>query len=182
MKKLILLMLIPAVSVWGESLFPPRITVQDQSFEKLGEYRYVYRVFFKLYDAALFTAEGGRAESVLEAESPFHLEFRYLRDIDKSIILKSADRMLEKNLKPEERAQIADRVARINQAYTSVKEGDVVSLTYEPGSGTTLRINGESITTIAGDDFAELYFRIWLGDQALSESLRENLLGRSRRK
>jgi hypothetical protein len=159
--------------------FPQQITVLDRDFEKLGEYRYVYRLFFKLYDAALFTPKGGGAESVLRADTAFHLEFRYLREIEKSIILKSADRMLEKNLSPEERAQVAKRVARINEAYISVEEGDAVSLTYVPDEGTTLIINGEPVTTIEGRDFAKLYFRIWLGENALSDSLRDNLLGRT---
>jgi len=84
---------------------------------------------------------------------------------------------LEKNLSPEERALIAKRVGRINAAYTTVNEGDTSSLTYQPGHGTTLRVNGEPKLTIEGQDFAKLYFRIWLGSQPISKSLKANLLG-----
>jgi hypothetical protein len=86
--------------------------------------------------------------------------------------------MLEKNLSNEERATIADRVAKINQAYTSVQEGDHSSLTFIPGTGTTLRINEELQVTIPGDDFARLYFQIWLGPKSISDSLRDALLGK----
>lgn len=171
------LLLLAVCTVSASELFPPRIKALDQNFEKLGEYRYVYRFFFDLYEAALFTEPGADAGDVLNAKRAFHLQFRYLREIDKEIILKSAARMLEKNLSPEERSSIASRVEKINEAYTSVGEGDVSSLTYKPSKGTTLMINDKYVTTIEGRDFAELYFRIWLGEQAISQSLKKNLLG-----
>ena len=167
---------LPAVITAGP-LFPQKIEAMDRSFDKLGEYRYVYRIFFDIYEAALFTEPGAEAVDVMNADAAFHLQFRYLRDIDKSIILKSADRMLEKNLSDAELEAIRDRVAKINEAYTSVGNGDTSSLTYKPDVGTTLTINDEAVVTIPGEDFARLYFRIWLGEQAISESLKENLLG-----
>ncbi|PXA03711.1 hypothetical protein DDZ13_10475 [Coraliomargarita sinensis] len=177
--KIIPAMLLLAISsASGSELFPQRIKVLDQSFVKLGEYRYVYRFFFDLYEVALFTESGADAEDVLKANRAFHLQFHYLRQIDKAIILKSADRMLERNLSEDERSIIAERVAKINEAYTGVGEGDRSSLTYKPSTGTTLCINDEPVITIEGKDFAELYFRIWLGEEAISQSLKENLLGR----
>jgi len=161
----------------AEAEFPKEITVQNRKLEQLGAYRYVYRFFFPLYDVALYTESRAEAEDVLNADVAFHLTFRYLRDIEKPVILKAADRMLDKNLSSEEQDQIAERVRDLNTAYTGVEEGDTSSLTYDPEKGTTLRINGESRTTISGQDFARLYFRIWLGPEPLSDSLRDHLLG-----
>ena len=172
-----LLLFLAVCPASGEDLFPERTEALGENFVKLGEYRYVYRFFFNLYEIALFAAPGAGAEDVLEAESRFHLQFRYLRKIDKAIILKSADRMLEKNLSQAERASIADRVEQINRGYTTVTEGDLSSLTYRPGAGTTLMINGEPIVTIEGKDFARLYFKIWLGEQAITQSMKTRLLG-----
>lgn len=135
-------------------------------------------MLFRLYEAALFTTPGATAEDVLNADTAFHLKFRYLRKIDKRIILKSADRMLQKNLTAPEQAAIAERAYQINQAYTSVRQGDVSSLTYRPGIGTTLMINGEPVVTIQGKDFGQLYFRIWLGKQPISTHLKHHLLGK----
>lgn len=161
------------------AVFPSQWSAEGIApMQKLAEYRYVYRFFFKLYDAALYLDETASADAVLTAETAFHLEFRYLREIDKSIILKSADRMLEKNLSAEERAQIADRVERLNEKYQTVREGDRSSLTYQPEEGTTLRINGAPQITLPGQDFAELYFRIWLGPQPISAEMKSVLLGK----
>jgi chalcone isomerase-like protein len=58
-----------------------------------------------------------------------------------------------------------------------VSPGDRYALTYVPDVGTELRLNEESLATIPGEDFAEAYFGIWLGDQPLDEGLRDKLLG-----
>ena len=159
-----------------EPLFPETIEVEGLEMSKKGEYRYVYRFFFQLYDAALYAPEGASAADILATETDFRLQFRYLREIEKSIILKSADRMLDKNLSSSELQQIADRVEQINTAYTTVRDGDRSSLTFQRDEGTTLRINSEPAVTIEGDDFARLYFQIWLGEQPISPSLRDALL------
>lgn len=176
---LLALSLTAASAAFGDALFPKSIDAFDKDLKKLGEYRYVYRLFFELYEAALFAEAGADSEDVLNADTTFHLQFRYLRTIDKEIILKSADKMLERNLSRKERATIADRVAQINEAYTTVRDGDESSLTYKPGIGTTLSINGKPVVNIEGKDFARLYFRIWLGEKAISDSLKQNLLGQT---
>lgn len=162
-----------------EPPFPSTIEInaRDRSLIKMGESRYVYRMFFKLYDAALYASAGASNDAILKANAPFKLQFRYLREIDKSIILKSSAKILEKNLSSNELEQIAERLKRLNGAYRTVKAGDRSSLTYLPDRGSTLRINGAPIITVEGKDFAQLYFKIWLGQKPLSNSLKGALLG-----
>ena len=167
-----------ATAASTSSLFPQTYQTDERILEKRGEYRYVYRVFFKLYDAALFAKKENRSGEILDAKVPFHLEFRYLRTIDKSIILESADKMLDRNLTIAERQTIADRVDQLNAAYETVNEGDSSSLTFIPTKGTQLRINNKPIVTIPGDDFARLYFQIWLGKKPISEPMKEELIGK----
>lgn len=159
-----------------EPSFSNTVEVDGVELSKQGEYRYVYRFFFELYDAALYAPAEAQAQEILNANTVFRLQFRYLREIEKSIILKSADRMLAKNLSDLDRASIAERVQKLNEAYTTVREGDRSSLTYQQDVGTTLRINGEPMVTVEGADFARLYFQIWLGEKPISRSLREALL------
>lgn len=149
----------------------------EATLTKRGEYRYVYRMFFKLYDAALYASPDAETNHILEARASYRLQFRYLREIDKSIILESSAKMLRKNLSPEQLNQITARVDRLNAAYRTVRKGDHSSLTYQPGIGTTLSINGRPVITIEGEDFARLYFTIWLGEQPISDSLKRKLLG-----
>jgi hypothetical protein len=170
---------LPASAREPEPAFPDSIELDtpENRLIKLGEYRFVYRMFFKLYDVALYAAPGATAKDVLAAQTHFRLQFRYLREIKKSIILESADKMLRKNLSPAELRQISERVDRINEAYRTVKDGDRSSLTYQPDVGTTLAINGKPQITIEGEDFAHLYVKIWLGEQPISQTLRQSVLG-----
>ena len=162
-----------------EPQFPELLALEkeNQDLDKRGEYRYVYRMFFKLYDAALYAPNKATKQDILNAKTSFSLQFRYLREIDKSIILESSAKMLERNLNNAKRDRIQERVNRINAAYRSVKKGDSSSLTYVPGKGTTLRINQKPVVTITGQDFALDYFSIWLGEKPISEPLRDHLLG-----
>ena len=167
-----------AVAAEGsEAEFPDLISIDNRELKQLGAYRYVYKFFFPLYDVALYAESTAEAKDVLDADVAFHLTFRYLRHIEKPVILQAADRILDKNLSTKEQDNIAERVQKLNLAYTSVEEGDTSSLTYDPEKGTTLRINGEPRTTVSGQDFAQLYFKIWLGPEPLSNSLRDRLLG-----
>jgi hypothetical protein len=56
-----------------------------------------------------------------------------------------------------------------------VKPGDRYALTYVPGVGTELALNGTTLGTVEGADFAAAVFAIWLGPQAIDESLKTQL-------
>ena len=152
-------------------------TVSEQ-LQARGSFRYVYGMLFKLYDSTLYTDAPNQVTptKLLSGQHALRLEFTYLRTIKKSVILESAEKMLQRNLSPSELAGITDRVQALNSAYTTVHKGDHSSLSYHKGHGTTLEINGREIITIAGDDFGPLYFRIWLGDRPISTDMRDTLL------
>ena len=152
--------------------------IEGVSYPKMGAHRVTYKLLFKLYDAALFAEAGATAEQVLARNCSFRLEFRYLRSISKATILKSADHMLAKNLNAEALPQIAAATQQLHAAYRSVETGDVSSLTYITGVGTTFAINGEQLITIPGKDFAQYYLQIWLGEHPVSVQLRDRLLGK----
>lgn len=157
--------------------FPQYFEYENVKMQKLGEDRYVYKVFFKLYDAVLYTETGKRAKEVLERTAAFHLEFHYLREIKKSIILESADKILARNISSNELSSIKERIESINKAYKTVRKGGKSSLTYVPSIGTTLSINGKKKVTIKGNDFANLYLKIWFGEKPISADLKMALLG-----
>lgn len=165
-------------SGWAKPVDLRQVDVRE-SLSQMGEYRFVYRVFFKLYDAALYSTAPAVQDpaKLLSGEYGVHLEFDYLREITKFIVLKSSEKILPKNMTEEEFESIRERVDRINSAYRTVQKGDSSALTYLPDYGTTLWINNESILTIPGADFARLYFRIWLGEYPISDNMRDSLLG-----
>jgi hypothetical protein len=134
-----------------------------------------YLKFIKAYVAALYLPEGVKAEDVL-SDVPKRLEISYLVSIKGPDFDKGAAPVLERNQTPAELAGLQRRIDRINAAYKDVKPGDRYSLTYLPGRGTELSLNGTPLTVIEGADFAAAYFGIWLGRAPIDEGLKRDLL------
>ena len=57
-----------------------------------------------------------------------------------------------------------------------MEPGDRYALTYLPGEGTELAKNGVRLALVPGEEFAEAYFGIWLGEAPLDRNLRDQLL------
>ena len=134
-----------------------------------------YLKVIKAYVAALYLPEGVKAEDVL-ADVPKRLEISYLLSIKGPDFDKGAAPILERNQTPVELARLRGRLDRINAAYKDVKPGDRYSLTYLPGRGTELALNGTPLIVIEGADFATAYFGIWLGREPIDDKLKRDLL------
>lgn len=134
-----------------------------------------YLKVIKVYVAALYLQEGVAAEEVL-SDVPKRLEISYLVSIKGPDFDKGAAPVLERNQTPAELARLQRRIDRINAAYKDVKSGDRYSLTYLPGQGTELALNGTPLIVIEGADFAAAYFGIWLGREPIDDKLKRDLL------
>jgi len=134
-----------------------------------------YLKFIKAYVAALYLPEGVTAENVL-SDVPKRLEINYLVSIKGPDFGKGAEPTLKLNQTPAELAKLRSRIDRINAIYRDVKPGDRYALTYLPGRGTELTLNGTSLTVIEGADFAAAYFGIWLGRNSINDDLKRDLL------
>lgn len=134
-----------------------------------------YRVIFKGYVAALYLGEGVRPEDVL-TDVPKRLELEYFWSIAGADFGKAAEKILADNFPASEVALFRSRLDKLNTLYENVKPGDRYSLTYLPGVGTELALNGKPKGVIEGADFAAAYFAIWLGAKPLDSSLKTQLL------
>ena len=134
-----------------------------------------YLRVIKAYVAALYLPEGVKAEAVL-SDVPKRLELSYLVSIRGPDFDKGAAPVLARNQTPAELSRLQGRLDKLNAAYRDVKPGDRYSLTYLPGRGTELALNGSPLIVIEGADFAAAYFGIWLGRDPIDEKLKRNLL------
>ncbi len=136
-----------------------------------------YRVVFKGYAAALYRDDCKAPEGVL-SDAPRRLELSYFWAIDGDKFGEAAETLLRRNLDPAAFAALEERMNRLHASYRSVEPGDRYALTYVPGLGTELALNGRMLTRIEGEDFARAYFGIWLGRNPIDEKLRDALLAR----
>jgi len=135
-----------------------------------------YKLFIKAYVAGLYVGDGAAAGDVL-ADVPKRLELNYFWSISGADFGKAGDQILAQNVDAQTFAALRPRLDRINAWYRDVKPGDRYSLTYIPGVGTELALNGGRLGVVEGADFAAAYFRIWLGDTPIDRRLRDQLLG-----
>jgi hypothetical protein len=162
---------------WAAEAPSDKLDEDGARFELIGSTTFRWMSIIKVYDARLHLGAGQPPTKVF-ADIPVRLQLTYHRGFTAAEIIKGGDTLLARNVKAESLAALRDRLELINRAYRDVREGDSYSLTYAPGKGTTLRLNGSPLVTIPGHDFAAAYFRIWLGDDPISESMRDALLGR----
>jgi hypothetical protein len=134
-----------------------------------------YLKLIKAYVAALYLPDGVTTENVL-SDVPKRLEINYLVSIKGPDFGKGAEPTLKLNHTPVELAKLRSRIDRINGMYRDVKPGDRYALTYLPGRGTELALNGKPLAVIEGADFAAAYFGIWLGRNSIDDKLKRDLL------
>lgn len=156
---------------------PPLLKEDGESFTCLGQTTFRWKSILKVYDIAFHLGTGQAAAKAL-TDIPMRLELIYHRPFTSDEIIKGGDTVLRRNVEKATFDKLSTRLAELNSAYVDVKPGDAYALTYVPGRGTSLRLNGKVLATIPGHDFAASYFSIWLGKAPISDSLRQTLLGR----
>lgn len=156
--------------------FADRLTVAGTPLELncVGLLRYM--VFIKGYVAALYLGDGAQPDRVL-TDVPKRLEIDYFYPIKAGDFARATDEWIAANVDAPTLANLRPRIDALNALYVDVKPGDRYSLTYVPGVGTELALNGKPRGAIPGADFAAAVFAIWLGPKPLDASLKSQLLG-----
>jgi len=131
--------------------------------------------FFKVYVAGLYLGEGVKPEQFFD-DVPKRLELAYLRDFSRKMMIDAGNDALAENVAPDALTRIRQQVDQINALYEDVKEGDRYALTYLPGVGTELALNGVRKGIVAGEEFAREYYKIWLGRSKITRDLKATLL------
>jgi hypothetical protein len=135
-----------------------------------------YLVFIDAYVAAFYLQEDVPSQKAL-SDVPKLLEIQYFHEIKAKDFAASTSELISDNQSPETVAALQPRIEKLNALYDDVKTGDRYALTYIPGTGTTLSLNGEAKGTIQGADFAAALFSTWLGSKPLDKKLKKQLLG-----
>ena len=158
-----------------KACFEKSVSIGDTSVPLVGLTKFKY-LFFSVYTIALYAPDGAIQGGTLLSDVPKQMIFHYHRDISREDMIGGADKNLAENPKID-KAKIQGKLDEINAWYTSVKEDDRYTLTFEPNVGLSLAKNGKKLGTVEGNEFANKYMGMWISDFPLSETLRNNLLG-----
>ena len=129
-----------------------------------------------VYVVGLYVEQKSRdGAAIAAARQTKRLHLRFVRDVDKGD-MSDAWKNGFKKVAGAKLAALSDRVTTIRGWMEGIDEGKSLILTYVPDVGVRVEINGKLKGTIAGDDFAEALFSIWIGPKSPYSSMRSSLL------
>lgn len=129
-----------------------------------------------VYVAGLYVEKTSTsAKALLDADAVKHLVLKFVRDVSAKNLSKAwADGLAKNGGGPA----IKKKIKRLDGMMNAVKKGDRMSITYVPGKGVEVKMNGKSKGTVEGKAFARWLFAIWLGPNPPNAGLKKGLLGR----
>lgn len=134
-----------------------------------------------VYDAALYVRNTEEVEDILSPDTSRCLKLDYAVEVTAGDFIRAADTILARQHDKERLNRVEDDIKKLHRSYSNVGKGDNYTLCYDSGAkATTLYLNGRLQVDIVSEEFAEIYFGIWLGaEKPLSEGLRQRLLGQN---
>ncbi len=139
-------------------------------------------VFFtKVYVAALYLPEKTDNPELVVAGGPRKMVLHVLRDIEAGELASAMLKGMRKNNTTKDLAEVTMQMSSFGQVFATfpmVKNGDTITFDYVPGVGSSAYVNKTRLGDVMpGDQFARVFFRIWLGDHPVQDSLKRDLLG-----
>lgn len=133
------------------------------------------KFIFKGYLVGLYLPKDVALKDAL-TDVPKRLEYYFYRDMKAEDFRSTGAPLMEQNVGKAETERLNSQLAAFNELYRDVKEKQRYAITYIPGKGTELSLEGQSLGWVEGAGFAAAYFAIWLGPNPVSKELKEGLL------
>ncbi len=144
-----------------------------------------FRLVVRVYTAGLYlTARASTPEQILATPGPKRLHVVMLREIDATELGKLFTRGMQDNSPRDEFSKSIPGTIRMAEIFSTKKRlavGESFSVDWEPGTGTTVSINGRPQgEPIREPEFFSALMRIWLGNNPADAALKDALLGVAR--
>lgn len=140
-----------------------------------------YKVFFKVYVAALYLPETkSTAPEVLALAGAKRVSLVMMRDLSNDDLGQRFMDGLRNNLDIAERSKLVKPMITFGQMFSLVpvlKKGDVLNFDWIPGTGIVCQFNGQKIgETINDPVFYNAVLKIWIGNLPADEALKQKML------
>ncbi len=135
------------------------------------------RVLIKAYVAGLYLGPGADPDDIL-ADTPKRLEISYFWALSAADFVTSTREAIQRNTSASTFQKIGPQVDRFLALYRGVEPGDRYALTYVPGVGTELALNGRPLGNVEGAEFAAAVFAVWFGPREIDSALKKSLLAK----
>ena len=117
----------------------------------------------KVYVGALYLpSKQNNAAAILAADAPRRQVMHFLYDVDKGKMAEAWEEGLKDNT-PNASAEVKTAFKTLSTWMEDMKEGQRIVLTYAPGTGTTVEVNGKNKGTLGGKAVADAILNTWVG-------------------
>lgn len=166
-----------AVTLAGVNI-PDHATVNNQNLVLNGA-GLRKKLFIKVYTGALYLpAKQSNAAALLAADTPRRMVMHFVFDVGSGKIAEAWEEGLEDNTKNAP-ADVKAAFKTLSSWMEDMKEGKEIVLTYVPGTGTTVEVNGKTKGTLAGKAVADAILNTWIGpDPGPGEDFKKAVLGK----
>jgi len=121
------------------------------------------KLIIKVYVGALYLqSKQANTAAILGADAPRRQVMHFLYDVDKGKMSEAWTDGLADNT-PNATAEVKTAFNSLSSWMEDMKEGQRIVLTYVPGTGTTVEVNGKVKGTLAGKATADAILNTWIG-------------------
>lgn len=136
------------------------------------------KMFIKVYVGALYLEQKATdVNAILSADAPWLVTMTFKRGVEKEKIVGAFKEGFENNSKAD-LATLLPALGTVEAGLEDFKEGDVFTISYQPGAGATLSPPGGAPISVAGKTFGDALLRNWLGDKPADGDLKAGMLGK----
>jgi len=137
------------------------------------------KFFIKVYVGALYLpAKSSSAAAILAGDSPRRMVMHFLYSVSKDQMCDAWNEGLEANT-PNASAEVKGSFKTLCSLMEAIPKGNRLVLTYVPGTGTTVEVNGKMKGTLPGKATADAILATWLGPKpAPGEDFKNAVLGK----
>lgn len=135
------------------------------------------KVVFKVYVAGLYLEKrSADGMEISASEQIKRMELFFLRSVSGADVAKAISEGFDNNSGPS-LPELKPRIAQFAKLIPDVKKGDILAFTYRPGNGLEVRAGDKTAGLVAGKDFSDALFKVWLGEKPADKALKAGLLG-----
>ena len=121
------------------------------------------KFFIKVYVGALYlTAKQSDAAAIQAADAPRRMVMHFLYGVRKDQMADAWEEGLRDNT-PNASAEVKANFRTLESWMEDIKEGNELVLTYVPGTGTTVVVNGHAKGTLSGKATSDAILASWVG-------------------
>lgn len=136
------------------------------------------KLFIKVYVGGLYlAAKQSNAATVLATDGPRRMEMHFLFSVSKDQMSDAWEEGLTNNT-PNASADVKAAFKTLGSWMEPIPSGNAMTLTYVPGTGTLVEVNGKTKGTLPGKATSDAILATWIGSNpAPGEDFKKGVLG-----